>query len=404
MKPNSFSPFKKDFKQNQGLLTAITIIKTKACILIMVFRNLRPDSTLVWNNEELRKRFPRYRAIIDDKEVARFIIAKSLKCEFNSEDAIEDLEELLKEKSIEFNELLNNPVKDIKDRTIVSKNYINLAEELALKYLEDCMFCERQCSVNRIDGEKGFCLISSESYISSAFLHMGEEAPLIPSGTIFFQGCNFGCVFCQNYDISQKWKERRKIEDVAQKIDVKQLAKLADKLVGKGAININYVGGDPIPNIHTIIGSLQYQTSNITQLWNSNFYLSDKALSLIIDLIDFWLPDWKFGNNECGKKYSGIDNYFDVIARNHKRIHDEGSGEIIIRHLIMPNHIECCSKPILEYVAREIPKVAVNLMGQYRPEWKSSKYPEINRRPSMEEIHEVKNYADDLGILYEPVS
>jgi putative pyruvate formate lyase activating enzyme len=120
--------------------------------------------------------------------------------------------------------------------------------------------------------------------------------------------------------------------------------------------------------------------------------------------MDFWLPDWKYGNNECGKKFSGIDNYFDVIARNHKRIHDEGSGEIIIRHLIMPNHIECCSKPILDYVAKELPNVVVNLMKQFRPEYLSHNYKEINRRPLMGEIHEVKNYADDLGILYEPVS
>ena len=370
----------------------------------MVFRILRPDSTLVWNNEELRRRFLKYRGIIDNKEVARYIVAKSLSCEFNSDDTSEDLEKMLNEKSLEFNELLKISTQDLKNRSIVSKNYIDLVEEIALRYLENCMFCERRCSVNRTDGEKGFCLLSKDSYISSAFLHMGEEAPLIPSGTIFFQGCNFGCVFCQNYDISQKWKERSKIEDVAQKVDVKQLASLADSLVGKGAININYVGGDPIPNIHTILGSLQYQTANITQLWNSNLYLSDKALSLIINLMDFWLPDFKYGNNECGKTYSGVDKYFDVIARNHKRIHDKGSGEIIIRHLIMPNHIECCSKPILSYVAKELPKAVVNLMKQYHPEYLAHKYKEINRRPSMEEIHEVKNYADDLGILYEPVS
>ena len=370
----------------------------------MVFKFLRPDSELVWKNETIRKRFARYKSIIEDKEIARYIIAKSIECDFDTDDSIINLEKLLEEKSLEFNELLKNPIQDIKNRIIVSKNYINLAEELAIRYLENCIFCERRCSVNRIDGEKGFCFLSKDSYISSAFLHTGEEAPLIPSGTIFFQGCNFGCVFCQNYDISQKWKERRKIEDVAQKVDVKQLAVLADRLVEKGAININYVGGDPIPNIHTIVGSLQYQSSNITQLWNSNFFLTEESLSLIIDLIDFWLPDWKYGNNKCGKKYSGIDNYFDVIARNHKRIHDEGSGEIIIRHLIMPNHVECCSKPILDHVAKEIPKAVMNLMGQYHPEYLAHKYKEINRRTSMEEIHEVKNYADDLGILYAPVS
>jgi len=370
----------------------------------MVFRILRPDSALVWDNEELRKRFSRYRSIIDDKEIARYIIAKSIECDFDTDDSIKNLENLLAEKSLEFKEVLKKSTEEHKKRSIISKNFINLAEKLANKYLENCIFCERQCKVNRNKGETGFCYLSKDSYVSSAFLHSGEEAPLIPSGTIFFQGCNFGCVFCQNYDISQSWKNKKKIEDVAQKVGVKQLAALAHRLVEKGAININYVGGDPIPNIHTIVGSLQYQTSNITQLWNSNFFLTDKSLSLILDLMDFWLPDWKYGNNECGKKFSGIDNYFDVIARNHKRIHDEGSGEIIIRHLIMPNHIECCSKPILDYVAKELPNVVVNLMKQFRPEYLSHNYKEINRRPLMGEIHEVKNYADDLGILYEPVS
>jgi len=370
----------------------------------MVFRVLRPDSESVWQNKEILRRFSRYRGIIDDNEIARYLIAKTIDCDYDSSDSIENLEVLLKEKSLEFNELLKKDIEEIKYHKTSSNSYIHLAETIANKYLESCIFCERQCEVNRIDGQKGYCLITKDSYVSSAFLHMGEEAPLIPSGTIFFQGCNFGCVFCQNYDISQAWKGKRDLNDIAQRVDVKKLATIADKLVDKGAININYVGGDPIPNIHTIIGSLNHQTSNITQLWNSNFYLSDKALSLIIDLMDFWLPDWKYGNNKCAKKYSGIDNYFDFISRNHKRIHDEGSGEIIIRHLVMPEHVECCSKPILDYVAKVLPKAVVNIMAQYRPQYKAYQYSEINRRPTSQEIQEVKVYANTLGILYEPVS
>ncbi|MFX0002161.1 MAG: radical SAM protein [Candidatus Hodarchaeota archaeon] len=370
----------------------------------MVFRILRPDSLSVWQDHEILKRFSKYRGIIDGTQVARYIIAKTVECEYDSKGSIEEFEELLKEKSLEFNELLEKDIEGIKNRKTVSKSYIHLAETLANKYLENCIFCERQCEVNRIDGKKGFCLISKDSFISSAFLHMGEEPVLIPSGTIFFQGCNFGCVFCQNYDISQAWKGKKNIEDVAQKVNTRELAGVAEKLVDRGAININYVGGDPIPNIHTIVGSLNFQQSNICQLWNSNFYLTNKSLSLIIDFMDFWLPDFKYGNNECAKKYSGIDNYFNIVARNHKRIHDEGSGEICIRHLVMPNHIECCSKPILDFVAKELPKAVMNIMGQYRPQFKAFNYEEINRRPTSEEMHEVKMYAQKLGIIYEPVS
>ncbi len=370
----------------------------------MVFRILRSDSVSVWNEEEILRRFSKYRGIIDGTQVARYLIAKTIECVYNSNDSLKDLEKLLKEKSFEFNELLEKDIEELKNRKTSSNSYIQLAETLAIKYLEKCIFCERQCEVNRIDGKEGFCLISKDSYISSAFLHMGEEPVLIPSGTIFFQGCNFGCVFCQNYDISQAWKGKKEIENIAQKVNPNQLAAIAEKLVDRGAININYVGGDPIPNIHTIIGSLKFQKSNICQLWNSNFFLTDKSLSLIIDFMDFWLPDFKYGNNECGKKYSGVDNYFDVVARNHKRVHEEGSGEICIRHLVMPNHIECCSKPILDYVAKELPEAVMNIMGQYRPQYKAFNYEEINRRPTSHEIQEVRDYAEKLGILWKPVS
>jgi len=370
----------------------------------MVFKILRPDSEKVWKYQEIFKRFARYRGIIDNNEIARYLIAKSVQCDYNLVDSsTEELEEILADSSIEFNRLLKEPIENLKDRPIFPKNFLTLANTLAEKYLESCNFCERQCNINRINNEKGYCLITKESYVSSAFLHMGEEAPLIPSGTIFFQGCNFGCVFCQNYDLSQAWKSKP-IEDVSKRVSNEELANIAENLVNKGAININYVGGDPIPNIHTIVGSMNFQRSNITQLWNSNFYLTEKSLALIIDLFDFWLPDFKYGNNECGKKYSGVENYYDILTRNLKRIHDFGSGEIIIRHLVMPNHIECCSKPILDYIAKKIPKCVVNIMGQYRPEYLTYKYSEINRKPTIREINEVKNYADELEILYKPVS
>ncbi|TFG08081.1 MAG: radical SAM protein [Promethearchaeota archaeon] len=370
----------------------------------MVFKFLRPDSISVWENEEILKRFSHYKGIIDQKAIARYLIANTLDCDFDDTDSIRNLELLLKKKSIEFRKLLEENIEVLKNREVKSKSYVDLAKSIALKYLESCIFCERRCEVNRIEGDTGYCQLNKGSYVTSAFIHMGEESVLIPSGTIFFQSCNFGCVFCQNYDISQAWKGKRDLEDIATKVTEKKLASLAERLVDKGAININYVGGDPIPNIHTIVGSLKHQTSNICQLWNSNFYLTEESLSLIIDFMDFWLPDFKYGNNECAEKYSGIKNYYDILARNHKRIHDEGSGEIIIRHLVMPNHVECCSKPILDYVAKEIPNCVVNIMGQYRPQYKAHQYPEINRRPSSQEMQEVKRYADQLDILYAPVS
>jgi putative pyruvate formate lyase activating enzyme len=372
----------------------------------MSFRFLRPDAHSAWKNPEIKERFSRYRDIIDGKQTARYLIAKTLQCEFDPGDSIEILETKLREQSDNFNDLLNeNEDEDVlHSRDIMHNNYLTLSATLARKYLKHCIFCERRCEANRIDGEKGFCLVPASSYVTSAFLHHGEESVLVPSGTIFFQGCNFGCVFCQNYDISQAWKGKRDISEVSREADSRDLADTAERLAKKGALNINYVGGDPIPNLHNIVASLQHQQINISQLWNSNFFLSDKGLSLIIDFMDFWLPDFKYGNNDCAQKYSGIEQYYEIITRNLKRIHDGGSGEIIIRHLVMPNHVDCCSKPILDFVANEVPKCAVNIMGQYRPEYLAYKFDEINRRPSTEEMLEVKHYADRLGILWEPLS
>jgi putative pyruvate formate lyase activating enzyme len=370
----------------------------------MVFRLLRPDSKSVWNIQEIVDRFSRYKAIIDGHKTARFIIAKTIPADFNDSFSTQQLEELLRSTSDKFNKILASTQEAICSRKIEKPNYIDLVEALALRYLQNCIFCERKCGINRIKEEKGFCFLTSSSYVSSAFLHMGEESVLVPSGTIFFQGCNFACVFCQNYDISQAWKGKQKISEIARKVDKKQLAKIADNISEKGALNINYVGGDPIPNLHTILGSLNFQTSNICQLWNSNFYLTSESLSLLIDLMDFWLPDFKYGNNECAERYSGIVDYYTVLTRNLKKIHDFGSGEIIVRHLVMPNHVECCSFPILEYIHKVVPNCVVNIMAQYRPMYHCSKYPEINRAPTMEEMHIVKNYADDLGILWKPVS
>ena len=370
----------------------------------MVFRLLRPDSKSVWNNEEIANRFKRYKSIIDGNKTARFLIARTISADFETSFSKNQLETLLDKVSLEFRQVLNSNQDKINSRKVQEPNYIDLVENLAFLYLEECILCERKCGVNRIEGEKGFCFLTSDTYVSSAFLHMGEESILVPSGTIFFQGSNFGCVFCQNYDISQAWKAKQDINDIAKVVDKKKLASIADNLAEKGALNINYVGGDPIPNIYTILGNLNYQTTNICQLWNSNFYLTLKSLSLLVDLMDFWLPDFKYGNNECAEKYSGIKHYYDLLTRNLKIIHDKGSGEIIVRHLVMPNHIDCCSKPILDYISKEVPNCVVNIMAQYRPSYHSSSYPEINRTPTMQEMQEVKNYADELGILWKPVS
>ncbi|MCS7099325.1 MAG: pyruvate formate lyase activating enzyme, partial [Sulfolobales archaeon] len=175
----------------------------------------------------------------------------------------------------------------------------------------------------------------------------------------------------------------------------------------EGARNINHVGGEPTPNIYTILNSFKYLKSNVPQLWNSNMYLTEESMKILLDVIDIWLPDFKYGNNSCAARLSLVKNYFDVVARNHKTVCDS-EDPIIIRHLVMPNHVDCCTKPVLEWIASNCPTALINVMGQYRPEYLvlryPDKYPDISRRLTREELYRAYELAKKLKIDFEDVS
>lgn len=361
---------------------------------------LRPQARGVWENPEVLSRLSRYRDIIDKKRWAKYILAKEVPCEKSLDQPLNDLWSLHEEASKNFWDYLESVDSgEEREDQSPSTSFLDLKSEIANRILQSCHFCERRCGADRTKDELGWCKLTSESRVSSAFLHTGEEAPLVPSGTIFFASCCFGCVFCQNYDISTN-------PNSGDVVNPKELAGIAEGLVRRGALNINYVGGDPIPNTHTIVSSLKHQTANITQLWNSNLYCSLETMKLLTEIFDVWLPDFKYGADECAKRLSGVTNYFEVVSRNHLMAYK--SGEVIIRHLVMPNHIECCSIPILEWVAENMPNCMVNIMGQYRPTHKvrrgSDRFKDIQRSVNNTEMQRVQTKADELDILWRPVS
>jgi putative pyruvate formate lyase activating enzyme len=286
-----------------------------------------------------------------------------------------------------------------------SPNFLDVKVKIARSMLGSCNFCERRCGVDRAAGKVGTCGVGATPRVSSSFLHFGEEGPFIPSGTIFFSGCNFTCAFCQNEDISTDPMNGIPVTPL-------KLANMATSLAMDGARNINYVGGDPTPNLHAILDSLAFQDAPVAQLWNSNNYNTPEAMELLLDVMDVWLPDLKYGNDSCAKRLSGIDRYWAVLTRNLKLVHDEmvvpGHASLVIRHLVMPGHVDCCSVPAIEWIAKEIPLAMVNIMGQYRPQHKvlsrPAEFKDIARRPTFEEIDSVRSLATRLGITWKPVS
>ncbi len=272
-------------------------------------------------------------------------------------------------------------------------SFLDLKIELVRLMLTHCNLCERRCSVNRLSGEVGHCGVK-KSRISTYFSHFGEEADLVPSFTIFFAGCTFNCVFCQNYDISQNPANGAEIPE-------KKMAEIIDDC---GCRNINWVGGDPTSNLYYILNVLKFSDTPLPHIWNSNMYCSNETLEILKGIIDLYLTDFKYGNNECGR-LSNVKNYFEIVSRNHLLAREfvnfnklGRKAEMIIRHLVVPNHINCCSKKVLDWILKNLDKVNLNIMEQYRPMYKASEFPELNRRLTRKEFLEVLNHFKRLEV------
>jgi putative pyruvate formate lyase activating enzyme len=324
-----------------------------------------------------RSLLPKYTTILEGNGISQFLNCRSIPVSFNPSARTTELWR------IHENAFLKMKIQD----TPPAQSLLDLKIEIAHRLFQSCCFCEQNCRVNR-EKTKGKCGVQ-ESQVASEFLHFGEEPPLVPSYTIFFSGCTFQCVFCQNWDISQcQCGIHVPPITMAEKITQRQR---------QGARNVNWVGGDPTPNLPFILEVLKKLDVNIPQVWNSNMYCSKETMTLLQGIIDVYLTDFKYGNDSCAHRLSKVERYLSVVTRNH--VDAYRNGEVILRHLVMPNHRLCCSYPILEWTKQNTPDILVNVMGQYRPEYHADEYEEIAHAVSGEEYHLVREYAEHLGLF-----
>lgn len=361
----------------------------------------------VWRDEMVRERLSWYHEVLRYLKPAKFLICKTVAC--IEDPSLMTEAELWEEHSRLRHEFLNR-LREFKESESSPKRFdkppfslLSLKVELLNRILRKCGFCEWRCNVDRVEGKRrGACHLDKTARVATFFLHSGEEPPLVDrhgSGTIFFTSCTFRCVFCQNWDISQD-------PDAGAPISPGNLSLIIKSLRSEGAANINFVGGEPTPNLHIIMEALNLTSVNVPILWNSNMYLTPEAMRILADVVDIWLPDFKWGSDRCAVKYSRVMRYFEVVSRNHALAME--NGDVVIRHLVMPGHMECCTKPILDWIAENCPRALVNVMSQYRPEHlvlrEPAKYHEIARRPNMQEISGARSYADKLSLIWKPVS
>ena len=275
------------------------------------------------------------------------------------------------------------------------RSLLDLKAFLARHTLESCHMCERRCGVNRAAGERGYCGVDAVPRTASNFLHFGEEREIVPSHTIFFSGCTFRCAYCQNWDIAMDAR-------CGIPADPASLASSLRKGMAQGSRNANFVGGDPTPALHTILETLlalRGDGKEHPMIWNSNMYASSETMLLLEGVIDVYLADFRYGNDECALRYSSAQDYFQIVSRNFSMGYAQ--GEIMLRQLLLPGHFHCCTAPIMEWISSNMRDVYFNLMFQYRPNYQASLYPEIDRRPSGEEKDEALTLARRLRLNIE---
>jgi putative pyruvate formate lyase activating enzyme len=287
-------------------------------------------------------------------------------------------------------------------------SYIDLFEkgelqkriQLLMEILKECQLCPRQCRVNRLDGEVGYCGAPSELMISSAFPHFGEESPLVGyhgSGTIFLTHCNLRCIFCQNYDISHLGR--------GESITPSDMARVMQRLQEVGCHNINFV--TPTHYVPQIVASLPEAINmglRLPIVYNCSGYESIEVIQLLDGVVDIYMPDAKYMDEKYAKRFSNAPDYPEVIIKVLKEMHRQvgdlatnstGIAErgLLIRHLVMPGGVDS-TEAVLRFIAEEIsPHSYVNIMDQYRPEYRAHEYPEISRRITHKEYMEATQIA-----------
>jgi len=273
--------------------------------------------------------------------------------------------------------------------------------------LKSCTSCPRNCYADRTNGELGTCQSGDKPIVSSFTLHFGEEPVLSGTngaGNIFFGNCNLRCDYCQNFEISQR-PSMEKLNEVS----IERLSDIMLELQNKNSHNIGLVS--PTHFAVPVLKSIKLASDkglSLPVIYNTNGYDSVEMLKLYKDVIDIYLPDFKYGNNEYGRRYSKVPDYFDKCKLAISEMYEQVGGELIyengvlvrgliIRHLVLPNGL-AESEEVFKFIGDLDPNIHISLMAQYYPTNRSEKNILLNRAVRNSEFDRVTELLDKYGL------
>ncbi len=301
-----------------------------------------------------------------------------------------------------------NPTHDFKPAylALLDDGQLNARAERAYRHMADCDLCARYCHVDRFETVKGaVCRTGTAAVVHGYGPHHGEEDPLRGSrgsGTIFFSWCNLRCVFCQNWDISQ--------QGAGCAVTSEELADMMLKLQKQGCHNINFV--TPSHVVAQIIAAVDIaarQGLRLPLVYNTGGYDSPEALALLDGIIDIYMPDMKYGDSKIARRYSKVRDYvefnFAAVREMYRQVGDlqlDANGiaqrGLLVRHLVLPDEL-AGTEAVTAFLANEISQnTYVNLMDQYRPCYRASDNPPLDRPLTRDEYRRAIDVAASHGL------
>ncbi|MFH1964861.1 MAG: radical SAM protein [Acidobacteriota bacterium] len=272
--------------------------------------------------------------------------------------------------------------------------------------MEECRLCPRECGTNRLQGEEGFCGSTERIKVASHNPHFGEERPLVGqggSGTVFMSNCSLRCVFCINWQISQGGRGR-----------YQELDKVADMMLSlqeQGCHNINIVTPTHYsPHVLLALDLAASRGLRLPLVYNTCGWEKVDILKQLDGVVDIYLPDFKYSDPDMAVRYSeGAENYPEVtklaLLEMHRQVGTARPAPdrlmyrgLMIRHLVMPNNVSG-TREVIRWIAENLPRdTYLNIMAQYHPMYRASRYPDINRRLNQREYREAVRWAQEMGL------
>jgi putative pyruvate formate lyase activating enzyme len=273
----------------------------------------------------------------------------------------------------------------IQDRRRVARERAAIARAM----LANCNFCAHHCGVNRQDGELGLCRAGATTRFFSAQVEVAEDFELIPSFAVALSGCDLRCDFCITG--ASSWNARG-----GDFFDPPAVAAKARHALAEGARTIMILGGEPTIHLPAALEFVAELPASAKLVWKTNAHASAAARELLDGMFDIWLADFKFGNDACAQSLARVPDYVRIVRENLCWAAEH--TKLIVRHLLMPGHIECCWRGIAEWLAAELPNVKVSLRSGFWPAWRAKVHPELRRTVADRECEDAHKIANELGI------